>query len=79
MNTVKDDGGPAFPTKINSAIDETGGLTLRDYFAGQAITAMAAELYQQGRDKRMIYENAFTSIADGAYEMADAMIAARSK
>ena len=61
--TNKDDGGAAFPV----AADEfTTGMSLRDWFAGQAL---------EGRG----YDGwGAQDIAEMAYEIADAMLAARS-
>lgn len=62
----------AFPS---SAIDDTfGGMTLRDWFAGQALAGLLAS---------KVYHNAGegfgTFIADQAGIIADAMIAERAK
>ena len=65
--TQKDTGGPAFP--LQPASEPSAhylGMTLRDYFAGQAI---------QGFD--MEYGDDY--ISQRAYEIADAMIAARKE
>jgi hypothetical protein len=63
---VSDDGGPAFPNN-----DQNGcafaGMTLRDWFAGQALAGMLDRAYG-------IPVNV---IAKRSYEMADAMLAAR--
>ena len=73
------DGGPAFPvldTSQNLATGETtvhqacySGMTLRDYFAAQAMQGMiaAAENYQTHE------------LAQYAYEVADAMLKARKE
>lgn len=64
------DGGPAFPLQHQTAsgpyIDY--GMTLRDYFATYAMTAIVS------LDRTCKAETAET-----AYEMADAMLAARDK
>lgn len=72
------DGGPAFPRPAsedatygtladgNSVVREQDGMTLRDYFAGQALTGLLAE--------RSIPA---PSVATRAYEYADAMIEAQ--
>ena len=76
-----DDGGPAFPTVI---LEDTpmlrlpdgtirpvgGGMSLRDWFAGQALVG----LLSSGGDD--IDANGY---AKGAYVVADAMIAERKK
>ena len=58
-------GGPAFPIEGGSIY---AGMTLRDYFAGQAI---AGKLLMPGT----AYDE--TDCAKFAYEMADAMLKAR--
>lgn len=78
------DGGPAFPETISTSGDgrETaylsssstyiasrGGMSLRDWFAGQAIHKVMSEM------KDADYHNA----ARKAYLLADAMLKARSK
>ena len=75
------DGGPAFPsiapefTGISSDGDERwengpqGGMSLRDYFAGQALAGMLADSESGGTAR---------DFAKAAYAQADAMLAARS-
>ncbi len=58
------DGGAAFPQSIDAS-GPFGGMTLRDYFAGQALAAMVA----RGED-----DGAYA--ADSAYRYADAMLKA---
>lgn len=89
----KENGGPAFPvtksyeekycdeagyarTRIVTGL--TGGMTLRDYFAAKAMQGMLANtdatdetLHRQGF--------LFPILAANAYELADAMLAERSK
>lgn len=60
------DGGPAFPAE---AVLHNKGMTLRDWFAGQALISVTSNAYSR--------ESA--SYAKHAYELADAMLAARSK
>jgi len=77
-----DDGGPAFPQPL--AFDpangnpvttamyfaKVSGMTIRDWFAGQALAAMtAAPDYSKGPCNQAMAERAFV--------IADAMIAAR--
>lgn len=93
-----DDGGPAFPWE--DMRDSSGvpmpnpGMTLRDYFAGQALAGIAkdaiSEYHRLGGSVGWI-KNAIDTMpseddpcslsaaALSAYEMADAMIAQRSK
>ena len=68
MNTIKD-GGAAFPRSGNDDCTSEFGMTLRDYFAGQALVGMLSE----GRSN----SNAKNWMPEEAYEIADAMLAAR--
>lgn len=73
----KDTGGPAFPTKNYKAVvpEATGyaeGMTLRDYFAGNAIQGLLADpAWRRDMD--------FEETAWAAYEQADAMLKARGQ
>ena len=67
MNNDKT-GGAAFP--FFSTHMDRSGMTLRDYFAGQAITRFALEEFAE------FYADAVASLA---YRVADAMIAEREK
>jgi hypothetical protein len=75
-----DDGGSAFPMSYhpdgNNADHQ--GMTLRDWFAGQALTGELAAngLGDEGAVKLRSPENA-SLMAARAYHMADAMIRAR--
>lgn len=73
--TPKFDGGGAFPSQPvyqtpHGAIGMTSqnGMTLRDWFAGQALGGIAFDCGLSSMEA-----------AEKAYEMADAMIAGRSK
>ena len=70
MSDTKDDGGPAFPQlEPNSAYFNATGMSLRDWFAGQALAgAIDRWLEVRGSDKE---------ISGWAYEIADAMLEAR--
>ena len=74
MNMV-DDGGPAFPVWELNGKDQpemTGfGMTLRDYFAAKAMQGICAHADTWGLATSQ-------KIANSAYELADAMLAARS-
>ena len=61
-----DDGGPAFPS-VDYTGGIIGGMTLRDWFAGQALT----NIVHNGATK--------IEIAEACYDMADAMLKARTK
>lgn len=67
-DNIHDDGGAAFPVpgSYNTAW-EANGMTLRDWFAGQAL---ANRYTQEARDDK--------KVAQWAYQIADAMLAARS-
>lgn len=80
---VKDDGGPAFPVEVQWTADglmygvQTGratdwhmGMSLRDYFAGQALAGLSS---------REVYESGVSTVAADCYLLADALIAARQK
>ncbi|MCK9549179.1 hypothetical protein [Aquamicrobium sp.] len=73
-----DDGGPAFPTEQGHCPDGTWnqsfepGMSLRDWFAGQALAGMlTGQNVWHGDSPRLI--------AVQAYEIADRMIAERAK
>jgi hypothetical protein len=60
---AKDDGGPAFPVPSPSSYY---GMSLRDWFAGQALTGLATS-----------YPTTMASHVYLAYLIADAMLLAR--
>jgi hypothetical protein len=78
------DGGPAFPVPPNETqqadsghFDHPQGMSLRDWFAGQALAGMCTHYANQpafGLDSEIQ-----TSISQLAYEQADSMIAEREK
>lgn len=74
MSTESKDGGPAFPTKDHPDIhdDYCHGMTLRDWFAGQALAGLLA-------DPTLGHGDTCGEWADRAYKFADAMLAARAK
>ena len=76
---MKDDGGPAFPRPAYTTYGHPGGakdhpavkgMSLRDYFAGQALQGMMAN------PEKDYYA---VDAAREAYAYADAMLAERSK
>lgn len=71
MSAAPKDGGPAFPNMPDGAGDKwqtwDEGMSLRDYFAGQAIIALAHD-----SSANLVRD------ADVAYQIADAMLAARA-
>lgn len=82
---TKDTGGPAFPHMMAVGHrDYAEGLTLRDWFAGQALSAMISKspfFDTKGENgKKMTDILQFRAdIAASAYQYADAMLAERSK
>jgi hypothetical protein len=73
MSEQKKDGGPAFPNqsvdpeKVRSLILYDRGMTLRDWFAGQALNGICGQ------------QNEPDDYAREAYAIADSMLATRSK
>lgn len=67
---VRSDGGPAFPMVNELGVIHHSGMTLRDWFAGQALIG-----YLSGRNSARTPEE----WSDLAWQAADAMIASRSK
>lgn len=67
---MKNDGGPAFPHHFTQdSVGDCKGMTLRDYFAAKAMQAMISAEYGERLDP--------LTWSLEAYELADAMIAAR--
>lgn len=70
MTDDRGDGGPAFPITAGHLV-HAQGMTLRDWFAGQAMA---------GAIKRWLDVDASDQhIAQWSYEVADAMLAARKE
>jgi hypothetical protein len=65
MSDEINDGGPAFPSHGTMGEVTHEGMSLRDYFAGQALAGLL-----------MTRESRFVE-AEHAYEIADAMLRAR--
>jgi hypothetical protein len=76
--STPDDGGPAFPyrERADDALVEPG-LTLRDYFAGQALAGMLANPKWPNCDRLPDAEE--KCAAHWAYDQADAMIAEKRR
>ena len=79
--TKTNDGGAAFPNSVQPDFQYAeAGMTLRDWFAGQALAGMLA--LPSDPDTGNFHNNCgepFIGAAEYAYRMADAMLAARSK
>lgn len=86
-----DNGGPAFPeTRYGGhsnrhPVDQEPGMTLRDWFAGQALASGKARETLPDYDLDALFGRLRTGIrreeilAAEAYRIADAMLAERSK
>lgn len=95
---MKKDGGPAFPEKRRAFVgagqfgeavtqyETVSGMTLRDYFAGQALQGFLSgiaglpsmdDIYEQGSDR--VFREHAEMVARTMYGYADAMIAERER
>ena len=78
MTDTLDNGGPAFPTEPRGSIygGKHDGMTLRDWFAGQALAGVintcSADILANGEAIEAMF-------ARKAYSLADAMIRERTK
>lgn len=70
----KPDGGPAFPSEFAASADRSG-MSLRDWFAGQALTGILASPHHLAPEN----EGQSTHLAMRLYQMADALLAERAK
>lgn len=68
---TQSDGGPAFPIVSDEGGLVSEGMTLRDWFAGQAMYNVC--------DSRTLKIKAVDTIAYECYRMADAMLEVRKK
>jgi hypothetical protein len=67
------DGGHAFPKDATMG----GGMTLRDYFAAQAMQVAYHWHFSEAHNPSDCWLPSLTEVAESAYKMADAMLAAR--
>lgn len=72
----KNDGGPAFPVDLVD-VHTKSGMSLRDWFAGQALIGGLAQMAHPSID--MSYDIDTTKMATSCYAFADAMLAERAK
>jgi hypothetical protein len=96
MNTTPNDGGPAFPNPCNARTitgpsgevaaviyehaQTHGGMSLRDWFAGQALAAKTAPGLIGYEDHAPNHRALLIGrLVRDAWEIADAMLAARNK
>ena len=79
--TINKTGGPAFPCEwdyINSSREAANGMTLRDYFAAQALTgAQIWDAVLNGKNAQLAQQDGVHKLAEVAYAVADAMLKAR--
>jgi hypothetical protein len=89
MSAPIDDGGPAFPCPSFHE-DATGswpkgfpGISMRDYFAGQALAGMIASESFQGKQRMSALAKQGIDVAGfyamSSYALADAMITERAR
>lgn len=72
------DGGWAFPLPHMNAEDNFRGMTLRDYFAAQALAGVLSNLHAMDADIRSSSDSC-ERFARDVYRMADAMLVERAK
>jgi hypothetical protein len=75
------DGGPAFPSHEAGSGDARnqisgGGMSLRAWFAGQALPAMISDMSRAQATKRFSAQEVVDMSVYGSIAMADALIAA---
>ena len=68
------DGGPAFPVKWHNG-EQQSGMTLRDWFAGQALAGLLANPGMIDTHN----ESAMQWVSSHAFHQADAMLVEREK
>lgn len=81
MSEKHKDGGAAYPMSFTSGAFQHG-MSLRDYFAGQALAGMTLKHdgdYSQADIKEGRTKRESTWRATAAYRMADAMLAERDR
>lgn len=86
---MKNDGGPAFPCKTyphEGCTVEVTGMSLRDYYIGQAVMAVTFQQFAVAMVKAMAPDGQRITMrvspqdtARAAVELADAMLAARKE
>jgi hypothetical protein len=74
-----DDGGPAFPNLGYSAEKLLNGMTLRDWFAGQALMGEFVQSEYTGTFSDKTSDDLLLARARVLWRMADAMIAERKE
>ena len=75
------DGGAAFPVLTRDPWDNytaSGGMSLRDWFAGQALSGLLCNGFIPAQSES-VQRDGCVDYVGAAYRMADAMLAERSK
>ncbi len=67
---MKNDGGPAFPVDTSTNFPANDGMSLRDWFAGQALASQTYDGPPSGNQK---------ALAAWAYKVSDAMLDERKE
>jgi hypothetical protein len=75
MTTERKDGGPAHPTNM---LEHVPGMSLRDWFAGQALVAIS-DYAPLGNPVGIGAREHAKTLAVHAYAIADAMLSERQK
>lgn len=68
---------PAFPSGDDHHCERVVGMSLRDYFAGQALSGMGSWAPQ--RFTNLNHEDTIRARAEWAYQQADAMLFVRNQ
>lgn len=76
--SARDDGGPAFPIPADEPGNTYSGMSLRDYFATQALPTVIAA-YVEANGRCIGTDHVKYNCAGHAYQFADAMLAERAK
>jgi hypothetical protein len=74
MNAPTNHGGPAFPSDYIPGTATTPGMTLRDYFAGQALNGFTVSSSANNEESIPLL---MKMLAETSYLAADAMLLAR--
>lgn len=82
MSGPRGDGGPAFPVLDQGFVPGSGGMSLRDYFAGQALVGILASTpllrgLADGRDSQGVPAFSMRRASVLAFDLADTMLAER--
>lgn len=78
MTAERNDGGSAFPLAPQDTHPEWG-MTLRDWFAGQALAGLTANPEEAKGTRNLSLAKTTETAAKAAYLLADAMLVERAK